>query len=334
MVSSDFDLSLLSKYRTQLMGLAAIMIVLCHIASYVDTMPNLCMRIISYGGMGVDIFLFLSGLGCYYSLSQGVRLKSWYKKRFVKIFVPYFFMQIPFWLYRLFIGKFNLFHELSVFSTIGFWTQHKGAWYVALLLPLYLLAPALYSLLKEKERRLVSAILLILFLLIICHLKISYGSGAFYTILNNMQWAFIRIISFIVGMSIAPYVKDNVKINVFVVFAISVCLYVAIHVLIDKNIFIWWCMIWPLMIIFILFLQRFSIENNIFRFVSWMGAVSLESYLANIYLCEVFKKTSIYFYTTSILINHQYIEYFLIIVLGLLLSFIVHGFSIKIIRRI
>lgn len=66
-----FSLELLSKYRTQLMGIAAIMIIICHAVSYGVVLPSILKKITLYGNLGVDIFLFLSGLGCYYSLSNG-----------------------------------------------------------------------------------------------------------------------------------------------------------------------------------------------------------------------------------------------------------------------
>lgn len=136
-----FDLNLLSKYRTQLMGVATIMVILCHAPNYGVEMSGSSRKILGFGGIGGDIFLLLSGIGCYYSLSKGFTIKEWYKKRFVRIFVPYTLMQIPFRGYRLFVGNFEFKKEVLIFFTIDFWTQHVGAWYVALLLPLYILTP-------------------------------------------------------------------------------------------------------------------------------------------------------------------------------------------------
>ena len=141
----QFDLRFLSIYRTQLMGLAALMIVVCHAPSYGVEMPEAVDGLLRRGGLGVDIFLLLSGLGCWYSLSKGQALRSWYSKRFMRIFVPYLFMQIPFWFWRMIDGTFSLSHELLVFSTAGFWLYHAGAWFIALLVPLYLLTPPILN---------------------------------------------------------------------------------------------------------------------------------------------------------------------------------------------
>lgn len=64
------DVSLISKYRTQLMGVATLLIILVH--SYqqgvlmTEWMESLC----NIGSIGVDIFLLVSGLGMWYSLEK------------------------------------------------------------------------------------------------------------------------------------------------------------------------------------------------------------------------------------------------------------------------
>ena len=138
-----FNLKYLSDYRTPLMGIAAIMIILCHATDYGVRMPNVMAKILMEGGLGVDIFLMLSGIGCYYSLLNfgAAPIAAWYKRRLIRIFIPYALMQIPFWVYWLCIGNFDFLNQLYEFSTIKFWTAHHGAWYVALLLPLYVITP-------------------------------------------------------------------------------------------------------------------------------------------------------------------------------------------------
>lgn len=60
----------LSTYRTQLMGMATLMIIACHAPASGVVMPHLLTRIFTQGNYGVDLFLLLSGLGVYYSLSK------------------------------------------------------------------------------------------------------------------------------------------------------------------------------------------------------------------------------------------------------------------------
>ena len=80
------ELSLISQYRTALMGIATIMILVCHSAGPIS-MPSIIGYPISYLNIGVDIFLFLSGMGMYYSLKKrmtrllsGADIQAWSKR--------------------------------------------------------------------------------------------------------------------------------------------------------------------------------------------------------------------------------------------------------------
>ena len=329
----QFDLRFLSIYRTQLMGLAALMIVVCHAPSYGVEMPEAVDGLLRRGGLGVDIFLLLSGLGCWYSLSKGQTLRSWYSKRFMRIFVPYLFMQIPFWFWQLLDGTFSLPHELLVFSTIGFWLYHVGAWYVALLVPLYLLTPPLFRLLQNKYRGLI-AILLIVVLVIVCMLPIEQFRGVTHEVLSNLQWAFGRVPSFIIGMALAPLVKNDVKFNAVLLIVLPLVVYVLIHEFIDKDTPSQWCLVLPVMIVLTFFLKWMKETGFVYRFISWMGIVSLESYLANIYLCQALKTTVQPLRDSSPLFSGGYLEYTIVIFGGILLAWIVNEVSKKVAENI
>ena len=63
---SKVPLSILSTYRTELFGLSIIWIMMYH--SYLcEISPPVLFRWIALGSTGVEIFLFLSGIGLYYS---------------------------------------------------------------------------------------------------------------------------------------------------------------------------------------------------------------------------------------------------------------------------
>lgn len=72
MTNKMFNLNKISEHRTELMGLSAILILICHSVAYID-MPSILHYALSLGNIGVDLFLFLSGMGMWYSLSQTFR---------------------------------------------------------------------------------------------------------------------------------------------------------------------------------------------------------------------------------------------------------------------
>ena len=72
------DLTLISKYRTQLMGFSILIIVFYHFfgiggSSFIDIAFR---KLFSQGYVGVDFFMFSSGLGLVYSISKTENLKD------------------------------------------------------------------------------------------------------------------------------------------------------------------------------------------------------------------------------------------------------------------
>ena len=63
-------LSLLSKYRQDLMGFSANGIIMCYACGNDVAMPTILWQICSLGQIGVSMFFFLSGMGMYYSLCK------------------------------------------------------------------------------------------------------------------------------------------------------------------------------------------------------------------------------------------------------------------------
>lgn len=91
MIYLTFELEELSNKRTHLMGIATLMIIICHASASHVHMPHWLSKLMDLGNYGVDIFLFLSGLGLFYSLSKkpitsirgGI---NYYKRRGFRIF--------------------------------------------------------------------------------------------------------------------------------------------------------------------------------------------------------------------------------------------------------
>jgi len=85
-----FDLSLFSRFRTEIMGISTIAILLCHASGRGVVLPYILEWLFGFGNIGVDIFLLLSGLSMFYSLNKADRptLGGWYTKRLVRIVLP------------------------------------------------------------------------------------------------------------------------------------------------------------------------------------------------------------------------------------------------------
>ena len=117
----NFKYSNISKYRGMLMGIAAISIILFHFsneckAANLHYYPwnEFILNFIS--SSGVDIFLILSGYGLYYSFKKNNNVKKFYKKRFIKILIPYIIFCLPAIIIRyIFMEAGNLIHVFTNF---------------------------------------------------------------------------------------------------------------------------------------------------------------------------------------------------------------------------
>ena len=107
----------LSKFRSEIMGLACLWVMLHH---NVFDWPNALEpleRFALYGNLGVDIFLLLSGVGLYYAWSKKPKLGDFYARRFVRVLVPYLIFALPYWAWRdLWLHKGNFLLDLTGLS--------------------------------------------------------------------------------------------------------------------------------------------------------------------------------------------------------------------------
>ena len=312
----------LSRYRTELMGIATIMILLCHAQPFGVHLPTILNKIFTYGNQGVDIFLFLSGMGLYYSLEkiQDVnQLFYWYKKRYKRILIPYFIIATPFFLHSTVYYDENIWYFISLISTISFWTDHIGAWYIAMLIPIYLFAPEIKNLcniLNVKRFKIGGVILAMLFTI----LYVIYDMGVMECskIVDNIFGVLSRVPSFCIGMGIAPLVKKNVEINFLYVIILSLILYSVLHhCLPDSNFPVLLAI--PLLTIYILGLRYLDTKGFDMNILTFMGVISLESYLTNVFFGGFFHRIN-----WGPLVYGNYIPYLCVIISGICCSVVIN----------
>ena len=211
-----FDLNIISKYRGALMGVSILMVLFCHARMLKVPLPEPLLYILQMGDKGVDIFLFLSGVGLYYSLlnreEQGISYLIWFKKRFKRILIPYLILEVPYWLFYCISNNINVLHTIYYVSFVSFWKEHIGAWFLAFLLPLYLVSPFIYkiSLLRFKNVYLILLVFLFLYLSIIPHDGFRDYERS---VIANIQFCLERIPCFILGMFLGQEIRDHRKIS-------------------------------------------------------------------------------------------------------------------------
>lgn len=137
--------------RVELMGIATLLVLLNHSKIFEwNGHFGILKKLFSEGGMGVDIFLLLSGIGMYYSFVKSKDRGEFYKRRFLRIIPIYLPLAIIFLAIIEYLGRFNVINYVLRVMTVSFWINGDGIyWYVSYILVFYLLYPFIYRYLLE-----------------------------------------------------------------------------------------------------------------------------------------------------------------------------------------
>lgn len=203
----------ISKYRNELFGLSIISIIIFHYFEEVNVAGNAggLLSILTklyyaaLGSVGVDVFLFLSGFGIWFSLSKGPRITEFYGKRVIRVVVPYLILGGIFWIIKdLVIGGASIGRFLYDYSLLSFWGDDvRTYWYISLILILYVVSPAVF----RAGRRMCIAVSV---LSIICAAALYSLNGALFA---SIEIAILRIPVYFAGMYCADFSAKKLPIT-------------------------------------------------------------------------------------------------------------------------
>ena len=160
---------LLNIHRKEIFGFAALMIVFGHSQDFVHSVfPDPLVSVIGYGGIGVTMFAFLSGI------DNNDDILNFYKKRIKRVIIPYLLIAIPFCLFLDIYEQKDVLLFLQDVTCISYWIKGRGAWYVAWLIPVYAVYP-LYGRIAHN-RNWLSAVLAIVEIIMIALIGIPMRS--------------------------------------------------------------------------------------------------------------------------------------------------------------
>lgn len=255
-----------STNRTLLMGWAIIFVVLFHFSCWCIETP-----IINKGFLGVDIFLFLSGYGLYYSYSKNKKLKEFYIKRIRRIYPMFLIMNIVFITVSVFVKHvpLSIVDVVLKLTTLAYWIPDASAadWYLNSLFFFYLITPVLVVLSEKYSRTVYLAMLTITCMIVWCNHDVLMGEKI------GLGYSTARIPIFVLGICFAnrEFTKMEwlslgvILIFVFVFFK-TVCYPLAYSAI-----------VLPMMML----LSPKNVSHSIIGGVKVLGVYSLEIYVAN-----------------------------------------------------
>lgn len=319
-----FNIQNVSRYRTTLMGIATLLVIFGHSAGNGVVMPGWLESLCGLASVGVDIFLFVSGLGLWYSLNNRdesgfwVGIKCWYLKRYKRILLPYLLI-IGFQQFLQVRHGAPIDQALVDFSTISYWTNHRGTWFIAMLIPVYAITPIHYKICEKIGHPVLYTMVLVGIVVLVSAMDYDTGTEVGNQMLLNVKHVLYHFPSFLLGFMLAPYAKTKKKIsNLWMI-----CL--PIVVALFMRILSWGY--WPgfLFLPFIAFCCYFlRISGNvILKIFDFFGRISLESYLLNSVVGSwiIWYLPQLYY---SPINQGCYLSYSIVCVVGTLIAFFVN----------
>lgn len=145
----DIELANISRFRGELMGAAMIIIILFHIDLPRD---DAFFGLRRMGNLGVDMFLFLSGIGLWFAWSKRPDWRHFLRRRFVRIYPCWLIIACAYYIPRFHGG--SAWAWIDLLGEIGFnwefWLRDELTfWYVPAIMLLYLFAPPYMALITK-----------------------------------------------------------------------------------------------------------------------------------------------------------------------------------------
>lgn len=194
--------------------------------------------------------------------------------------IPYLLIAIPCCSVSLFKGDITVADYLLRVSTISYWLNGWGLWFIALLIPLYLITPLLNIILTKNSFRLLSLILLIAIVWLICPIILPSHK------VQHVQFVLGRLPSFFIGIYYSNDIMNNRCYSLIKLLTIWLSLFGLwgiTRLLLNITLSFFW--IEGLLVVFalILIIDKFN-KCRIISIMNAFGEISLESYCTNVLL--------------------------------------------------
>lgn len=300
---SGLDLSIVSKYRTEVYGMAILWIMLFHgylvKVKYFTGIPLLQYvgRFISYGNMGVECFLFLSGIGLYFSFQRSRELHTFFWRRLCKVYPPVFLIGGTYWAAMFFLENRSGAATILSLTALRFWFDgNQEIWYCSLILLCYFAFPLIYSYLYRSSEDPGWAVLFrtlgLMMVIMLVTWSVSRTPSAKETY-DNLEIALTRIPVFVLGCGCgrAVYQKKTVSNLWWAVMAFSALLCFLIlesgemHGIWRR----WYYMAAGVPLVFLFSLLMKAVPGFLRKCFRFLGEMSLELYLMHLVLKRLYE---------------------------------------------
>ena len=283
----DIELVNISRYRGELMGAAMLFIMLFHVS-----LPrnDLFFGLRRMGNIGVDMFLFLSGIGLWFSWMKKSSARHFFTKRYLRIYPAWLIMACLYYIPRFHGGDFMAWLDLIGDITINwdFWLHDELTfWYIPAIMMLYCFAPAYMELIRRHPIYRWLPVVMIMWCILVEYVTPIHQA------VGHIEIFWSRVPIFFIGINMGEMVRKKQRIDgtgiwmVILLFVMTLFASIFLEqqrhgqfpLYVERMLYI------PLTLTSILLLNRVFRRtprwfNKTFKFV---GSLSLECYLIHIH---------------------------------------------------
>lgn len=288
----DIELANISRFRGELMGAAMLFIILFHVAL---PREDAFFGLRRMGNVGVDMFLFLSGIGLWFSWTKNPDVRHFFVRRYLRIYPAWLIIACLFYIPRFEGGDLRAWVDLVGDISINwdFWLHDELTfWYVPAIMALYLAAPWYMRLIQSRPvYRWLPLLMVIWCVMVQWVLPIHHAVG-------HIEIFWSRVPIFFIGINFGEMVRTRRQLPSEAVWLLLVtflmtfgtCLYLEqvrhghFPLFVERMLYI------PFTVCTVLVMNRIFRRtpqwvNRSFRLV---GALSLEAYLIHIHFVLVY----------------------------------------------
>lgn len=283
---SDF-----SRYRSALMGAAMLFVMFFHVS-----MPKseLMYGVVRCGNIGVDMFLFLSGIGLWYAWTKTPRLRHFYWRRYVRIYPAWLLMAALFYImnYSQYGAKSyspdipNLVANILV--NWSFWRiDDLTFWFIPAIMMMYTFAPFYMQLIIRWPSYRWLPVLFMVWAVMVQYYPPVHAS------VGHVEIFWSRIPIFLIGINCGKWVKEQRTLEgqalggiaLLFVLSFAMCIEFENHwrgrfpLFLERMVYIP-CSISGMVLLCQLFRHA---PSWLLRFLAFVGGISLELYLIHIH---------------------------------------------------
>lgn len=288
----DIELANISRFRGELMGAAMLFIILFHVAL---PREDAFFGLRRMGNVGVDMFLFLSGIGLWFSWTKNPDVRHFFVRRYLRIYPAWIIIACLFYIPRFEGGDLWAWVDLVGDISINwdFWLHDElNFWYIPATMMLYLFAPGYMELIKRHPIYRWLPVVMIMWCILVQYVTPIHRA------VGHLEIFWSRVPIFFIGINMGEMVRSRKQLPPDAVWLLLVtflmtfgtCLYLEqvrhghFPLFVERMLYI------PFTVCSILVMNRIFRRtpewvNRAFRLV---GMLSLEAYLIHIHFVLVY----------------------------------------------